>query len=250
MDTRLSSRLFTPTSESTILDNATNGNFHLGNLIGNRTTKLEAPKGYMDAAARHLVRHGSLPSDFHEKLAAERKRLQQQEEPEPQEEEQEEKPEVVGKGPVKEETTMLSNYSSRLYKPGFGLQEGGLKECNCGKQDCPICSKAKGATSKLGMREAEGNGTGIGQGVGLGTPQSTANHLYQIPINQYQDSDASFVGDGDSAETSKTNIPALLAAKNAGGQPHPLTVSNGINKRSGSGGFKLKPLRDDLGPNG
>ena len=147
---------------------------------------------------------------------------------------------------------MLSNYSAHLYKPGLGLQEGGIGECNCGKKDCPICSKAKAttSTSKLGMHESEGNSTGIGQGVGLGTPQSTANHLYQIPINQYQDSDASFVGDGESAETSKTNIPALLAAKNAGGQPHPFTVSNGINKRSGTGGFKLKPLRDDLGPNG
>ena len=58
------------------------------------------------------------------------------------------------------------------------------------------------------------------------------------------------IGDGESEETYKTNIPALLAARNAGGQPHPLTISNGINKRAGSGGFKLKPLRDDLGPNG
>lgn len=249
MDTRLSSRLFTPTSESTILDNATNGNFHFGNLIGNRTPKLEAPKDYMDRASRYVVRNGSLPPDFHQKLEEERKKQQQQNDPN-QTDGQEEDGVEDTKRPVKEETTMLSNYSAHLYKPGFGLQEGGMGKCNCGKKECPICGKGKAPTSKIGMHEAEGNSTGIGQGVGLGTPQSTANHLYQIPINQYQDSDASFVSDGDSAETSKTNIPALLAAKNAGGQPHPFTVSNGINKRSGTGGFKLKPLRDDLGPNG
>lgn len=100
-----------------------------------------------------------------------------------------------------------------------------------------------------GLRE-EGDATGIAQATGLGIPRSTANNLNSISINQYADSDASFIGDGDSAETSKTNIPALLAAKNAGGKPHPFVVSNGINKRSGTEGFKLKPLRDDLGPNG
>jgi hypothetical protein len=118
---------------------------------------------------------------------------------------------------VKEDMTMPSVYSAHLYNP---------------------------------LREAEGDSTGIAKSVGLGTPQSTANNLYKIPINQYHDSDASFVGDGESSDTSKTNIPALLAARNAGGNPHPLTISNGINKRACSGGFKLKPLRDDLGPNG
>ena len=100
-----------------------------------------------------------------------------------------------------------------------------------------------------GLRE-DGDATGIAQATGLGIPRSNANNLNSISINQYADSDSSFIGDGDSAETSKTNIPALLAAKNAGGKPHPFVVSNGINKRSGTEGFKLKPLRDDLGPNG
>lgn len=143
---------------------------------------------------------------------------------------------------------MPSIYIAHLYTPS-GLQEGGNAKCNCGKADCPICSK-KSKLGKLRISEAEGDVTGIAQQVGLGIPKSTANYLYKIPINQYQASDANFIGDGESEETSKSNIPALLAAKNAGGQPHPLTISNGINKRAGSGGFKLKPLRDDLGPNG
>ena len=96
----------------------------------------------------------------------------------------------------------------------------------------------------------EGNGTGVGLGVGLGTPKSDANHIFNIPINQYQDSDATFVGDGESPETSRTNIPANLAAKMARGTPHPLTVNNGINRREGKTAFKLKPLKDDFGKNG
>ena len=87
-------------------------------------------------------------------------------------------------------------------------------------------------------------------GVGLGKAYDTGNHLYNININQYHDSDASFVGDGDDPATSRTNIPAIIAARIAGGRPDPKVVNNGINKRSSSAPFKLKPLRDDLGPNG
>ena len=92
--------------------------------------------------------------------------------------------------------------------------------------------------------------TGISQGVGLGVPHATGNKLWQIPINQYQDSDASFVGDGEDPKTSQVNIPATLAARTAGGSPYGLTLNNGINKRTGDGYFKLKPLKDDLGQNG
>ena len=218
-------RLYSPLSE-TFQDDATNGNFSLSNLLFDNKTKIEPPKNALDAAARHFVTHGRFPEPVKQSV--------------PVKKEDDET--------VKEDTTMPSVYSAHLYNP-FGLQEGSNAKCNCGKAGCPVCSK-KSKLGKLGMSEAEGNVTGIAQQVGLGTPQSTANHLYQIPINQYQASDASFVGDGESEETSKTNIPALLAAKNAGGQPHPLTISNGINKRAGFGGFKLKPLRDDLGPNG
>lgn len=245
MDRSYRNRLFIPLSE-TIQDAATNSNFKLSNLLFDGGKNAEPPKNEVDAAARHYAIHGSFPTKFQQKLDASRQLLQQRKEQQQAADKGEEK-EEGNEGVVKEETTMPSIYSAHLYRP-FGLQEGGNGKCNCGKPNCPVCGKGK--TSKLGMTEAEGNATGISQGTGLGNPQSTANHLYQIPINQYQDSDGSFIGDGDSAETLRTNIPALLAARNAGGQPHPLTVSNGINKRSGSGGFKLKPLRDDLGPNG
>lgn len=106
-----------------------------------------------------------------------------------------------------------------------------------------------GAAGYSAQREATEK-TGVSQGVGLGVPYSTANKLWEIPINQYQDSDATFVGDGDDPKTSQVNIPATLAAKTAGGAPYGLTLKNGINKRTGDGYFRLKPLKDDLGQNG
>lgn len=48
------------------------------------------------------------------------------------------------------------------------------------------------------------------------------------------------VGAGDSAETSKLNIPALLAAKTAGGDPHDFTLKNGISNHFSSNTLKVK----------
>ena len=45
-----------------------------------------------------------------------------------------------------------------------------------------------------------------------------------------QKMDSAFVGAGEESETSKVNIPALLAAKTAGGDPHSDTFKNGVNK--------------------
>lgn len=98
--------------------------------------------------------------------------------------------------------------------------------------------------------DGEGNATGVAQGTGLGTPKADANKLFQIPINQYSGSDSNFIGDGESEEILGKNIPAILAAKQAGGVPHSEVVKNGINKRSGGDVFKLKPLKDDFGQNG
>ena len=232
-----STRLYRPLNElfgSTFQDQATNSTFTLKSLLFDDKKKVEDPKNALDAAARHYVLHGTFP------------------------EKKEEPTHDEGHETIKEDYNM-SIYSAHLYRPQ-SIQESGGK-CTCGKADCPSCNpKKKGLKESVfggslksqlfRLGEAEGNTTGIAQGTGLGTPSSTANHLYQIPINQYQASDADFVGDGESKETSQTNIPALLAAKNAGGQPHPSTISNGINKRAGGGGFKLKPLKDDLGPNG
>lgn len=54
-----------------------------------------------------------------------------------------------------------------------------------------------------------------------------------------QKMDSAFVGAGEESETSKVNIPALLAAKTAGGSPCIHTLRNGINAPSPSV-FKIK----------
>ena len=54
-----------------------------------------------------------------------------------------------------------------------------------------------------------------------------------------QKMDSAFVGAGEESETSKVNIPALLAAKTAGGSPFAHTLRNGINAPSPSV-FKIK----------
>ena len=81
---------------------------------------------------------------------------------------------------------------------------------------------------------------GVSMGTGLGVPYSDANKLWKIPINQYQASDADFVGDGDDPATSDANVPATLAARTAGGDPHPFTLRNGINKRALAGLYTPK----------
>ena len=264
--------LFKPLKEETFLDRATNSHFTLKGLVWDNPTKVGPPKTLQDKIARHVIYNGKMPdmSQFAQK----------------KKEEKEDNEEVV-----KEDNFMSNNYLDHLYQPDGlqeGFMDNLKAKAGNMMQNAKAGMAAAGNAmkSKLGMkpagktttvtreiskdqlpdwarkglgessfrfrlREAEDNSTGIAQQVGLGTPSSTANHLYQIPINQYQASDANFITDGDSAETSKTNIPALLAAKNAGGKPHPFTVDNGINKRETTGGgFKLKPLRDDLGPNG
>ena len=91
----------------------------------------------------------------------------------------------------------------------------------------------------------------ISSGISLGKPFSNANNLMSIPINQFGDSMNRFIGDGDSPANNNKNIPALLAARTAGGSPDPKVTNNGINKLVGSGKFKLlRSERDDLGPNG
>ena len=66
------------------------------------------------------------------------------------------------------------------------------------------------------------------------------------PNQEYNDSyDKFFVADGDDPKTSKFNIPAALAAKTAGGDPHSDTFNNGANKVKSSDVFKLKPVKDE-----
>ena len=67
------------------------------------------------------------------------------------------------------------------------------------------------------------------------------------PNQEYNDSyDKFFVADGDDPKTSKFNIPAALAAKTAGGDPHSDTFNNGVNKVKSSDVFKLKPVKDEM----
>lgn len=70
------------------------------------------------------------------------------------------------------------------------------------------------------------------------------------PNAEYSDLyDKRFIGDGEDPETSRYNVPAILAAKTAGGAPFDQTLSNGINRASADV-FHLKKLRDDEGMNG
>jgi hypothetical protein len=109
------------------------------------------------------------------------------------------------------------NIKEEVHMPFFRINE----ECACGKKGCDC-----------------------GQGVSTGVAQGDGN-VYKIGINQYQQSDSNFVGDGDDPETSKHNIPSILAARTAGGNPHPETVSNGINKHASNDEvFRVKPVAD------
>ena len=66
------------------------------------------------------------------------------------------------------------------------------------------------------------------------------------PNQEYNDNyDKFFVADGDDPKTSKFNIPAALAAKTAGGDPHSDTFNNGVNRVKSSDVFKLKPVKDE-----
>ena len=102
--------------------------------------------------------------------------------------------------------------------PFFKLNE----ECACGKDNCNC---------------GQGVSTGVAKADGL---------LNKVPVNQFQKSDSNFVGDGEDPETSKVNVPSILAAKTAGGDPDPKTVHNGINKHdSNADVFKVKPVADE-----
>ena len=87
-------------------------------------------------------------------------------------------------------------------------------------------------------------------GTGLGKAFDTGNKLWNININNFdQTFDSDFIGPGDEY-SNKANLPALRAAAITGGRPHPGTISNGINGKSSSKPFRLKELRDDFGQNG
>lgn len=135
-------------------------------------------------------------------------------------------------------------YIGKRIDQGFSKQYGGVRNARQLGY-----GKSKIAENPHVEHEAADQ-TGISLGVGLGKPFDTGNRLYNININQYHDSDASFIGDGDDPATSRVNIPAIIAARMAGGSPDPRTIKNGINRRSTAAPIRLGNLRDDFGPNG
>jgi hypothetical protein len=196
-----------------VLDSATNGKFTLGSLFFDSKAGRRENKTETDKAGYQLAKTGEIPDSYRQKLEAKKNAQSENGEEES----------------IKEEKTM----------PFFHIQEG----CNCGK--CPSC-KSKKAKKGL-VKESNGykSWLRLDEAEGLGVSSADGN-VYKIPVNQYQGSDSNFVGDGDSAETSKQNIPSLLAAKTAGGNPDMKTYNNGINKKdSYSDVFKVKPVADN-----
>ena len=143
-----------------------------------------------------------------------------------------------GRKPLNAAASLLGISDEELYE---------LSEGNCNSNTC----KCKGGTCPVEVTD------GISTSSAAAKKLANAGHTNQsdltavTPNAEYnQQNDAKFIGDGDSPETSKTNIPAILAARTAGGAPHGWTTDNGING-TGPNVFKLKKLKDDYdGPNG
>ena len=151
-----------------------------------------------------------------------------------------------GLGSVSTKPTHYLNASAALL--GISDEEFyELSEGNCNSDTC----KCKGGTCPVEVTD------GISTSSAAAKKLANAGHTNQSDLNavtpnaEYNKrNDAFFIGDGDSPETSKTNIPAILAARTAGGAPHGWTTDNGING-TGPNVFKLKKLKDDDdGPNG
>ena len=211
-----------------VIDQATNGKFTLASLVYDKRHEDKGPKTEMDKVARHFITHGEIPESYRQKM--------ERRDPNHKSEEGEEH--------IKEEAKM----------PFFKLNEA----CNCGAKSCPECNgkkdKEKKAVKedafdksifKLGEECACGkDNCNCGQGVSTGVAKADGL-LNKVPVNQFQKSDSNFVGDGEDTETSKVNVPSILAAKTAGGDPDPKTVHNGINKQeAGTDVFKVQPVGD------
>ena len=124
----------------------------------------------------------------------------------------------------------------------LGLSEGNCNSdtCKCKGGTCPVEVTDGISTSSAAAKKLANAGKGNQSDLNAVTPNAEYSRR----------NDALFIGDGDSPETSKTNIPAILAARTAGGAPHGWTTDNGINGTSNNV-FKLKKLKDDDdGPNG
>ena len=144
-----------------------------------------------------------------------------------------------GRIPKNESAAALLGISNEEF---YELNEGNCDSdtCKCKGGTCPVSVTDGISTSSYAAKKLANAGS---------NNQTDMNAV--VPNAEYsRRNDAFFIGDGDSPETSKTNIPGILAAKTAGGSPHGWTTDNGING-TGSNVFKLRKLRDDDdGPNG
>jgi len=208
-----------------VIDRATNGKFTIASLLYDKRHEDQGPKSNMDRVARDFIKNGEIPESYRQKLSRGNNNSNEEEN-------------------IKEEAKM----------PFFKLNEA----CNCGSKSCPECNGEKDKKKavkedaidksifKLGEECACGkDNCNCGQGVSTGVAKADGL-LHKIPVNQFQKSDSNFVGDGEDPETSKVNVPSILAAKTAGGDPDPKTVHNGINKHdSNADVFKVKPVADE-----
>ena len=146
-------------------------------------------------------------------------------------------------------TTKLSPKHESATASLLGISDEEFYELNEGNCDSDTC-KCKGGTCPVSVTDGISTSSYAAKKLAnAGSSNQTDLNAVKPNAEYNQQNDAKFIGDGDSPETSKTNIPAILAAKTAGGAPHGWTTDNGING-TGSNVFKLRKLRDDDGPNG
>jgi len=143
-----------------------------------------------------------------------------------------------GRKPVNASASLLGISDEEFYE---------LSEGNCNSDTC----KCKGGTCPVEVTDGISTSSYAAKKLAsAGSNNKTDLNAVKPNAEYSRQNDALFIGDGDSPETSKTNIPAILAAKTAGGAPHGWTTDNGINGTSNNV-FKLRKLRDDDdGPNG
>ena len=134
----------------------------------------------------------------------------------------------------------------------LGLTDEEVQELNEGNCNSSTC-KCKGGTCPVDVTDGISTSAFAAKKLASAGSNNQTDLSAVKPNAEYnRQNDALFIGDGDSPETSKTNIPAILAAKTAGGSPHGWTTSNGINGKSADV-FKIKRFGkrdDDDGPNG
>ena len=142
----------------------------------------------------------------------------------------------------------LSRYSTGKFRESaealLGISDEELYELSEGNCNSDTC-KCKGGTCPVEVTDGISTSSYAAKKLANAGRNNETDMNAVVPNAEYsRQNDALFIGDGDSPETSKTNIPAILAAKTAGGAPHGWTTDNGVNSVSPSI-FKLKKFTKD-----